>query len=65
MPSDAHKRARNKWDAANMANLAVKVRRDYAERVRAACQAAGTTPAAVIRAGLDRFLQEHDTSGDN
>lgn len=60
--SEARKRANKKWDAANMQNLSIKVRRDYADRIRAATAAAGTTPAAIMRRALDDFMQAQDNS---
>ena len=57
--SEARKRANKKWDAANMQNLSVKVRRDYAERIRAAAATAGTTPATIMRQALDDFMEKH------
>ena len=57
MVSEARKRANKKWDAANMTNLSVKVRRDYADAIRAAALEAGTTPAAIMRRALDEFMQ--------
>ena len=60
--SEARRRANKKWDAANMQNLSVKVRRDYADRIRAAATAAGTTPAAIMRRALDEFMQEYEDS---
>ena len=35
--SDAKKKANNKWDAAHMQNLSVKVRREYADQIRENC----------------------------
>lgn len=61
--SEARKRANKKWDAENMTNLSVKVRREYAERIRAAAAAAGTTPGAVMRRALDQLVAEHDGGG--
>ena len=54
--SEARKRANKKWDADNMRNLSIKLRKEYAEEVKRACQEAGTTPAAVMRAAIDRFM---------
>ena len=45
---DYQKKARNKWDAANMATLGTKVKREEAERVRAAAAAAGQSTSAYI-----------------
>jgi predicted transcriptional regulator len=58
--SEAKKAANKKWDAANMKNLSVKVRRDYAERIKAAAAAAGTTPSTIMRKALDDFMQGQD-----
>ena len=60
--SEARRRANKKWDAENMQNLSVKIRRDYADRIRAAAAAAGTTPAAIMRRALDDFMTSQDRS---
>lgn len=57
--SKAQRAAANKWDAANMAVLACKVRRDAADEFKTACKAAGTTPNAVFRAAIDDFMEQH------
>ena len=54
--SDARKRANKKWDADNMRNLSIKLRKEYAEQVKIACKEAGTTPGAVMRAAIDSFM---------
>ena len=59
--SEAKKAANKKWDAVNMKNLSVKVRRDYAERIKAAAAAAGTTPSTIMRKALDEFMRETET----
>ena len=59
MPSEAHKRASKKWDAANMQNLSIKVRRTYADQIREATARAGTTPAAIMRKAIDEFMKDH------
>jgi len=59
MPSEAHKRASKKWDAVNMTNLSIKVRRTYADEIRRATAEAGTTPAAIMRKAIDEFMQNH------
>ena len=61
MVTPAKRRSNNAWDAANMTILACKVRKDYADRVRAACAANGDTVNAVIREALDKYLDEHGT----
>lgn len=57
--SEARKRANRKFDAKTYTMLGCKVRKDYAEQVKAACEAAGTTPNAIFRAALDRFMADH------
>jgi hypothetical protein len=54
--SDAQKRATKKWNNANMQTLSVKVKRDYADQIRAKAAEKGTTPAAIIRKALDEFM---------
>ncbi len=56
-PSEAQKRASKKWDAANMQNLSVKVRREYADQIREKCAEKGTTPGAIMRKALDDFME--------
>lgn len=58
--SEARKKANKKWDAANMTNFSVKLRRDYAERIKAAAAAAGTTPSTIMRNALDDFMTAQD-----
>lgn len=55
--SEAKKKANNKWDAANMQNLSVKVRREYADQIRAKAAEKGTTVGAILRKALDDFMK--------
>ncbi len=55
--SDAKKKANKKWDAANMQNLSVKVRRDYADQIREKAAEKGTTIGAILRKALDDFMK--------
>lgn len=57
--SKAQRTAANKWDAANMAVISCKARRDLIDNFKAACKAAGTTPNAVFRAAIDDFMAQH------
>lgn len=52
--------ANRKWDRANMVNLCCRVRREYADRVRRVCQDNGESVNAVIRAALDRYLEQYE-----
>ena len=56
--SEARKKANKKWDAANMQNLSVKVRRDYADQIRAKCAEKGTTVGTILRKALEEFMKE-------
>ena len=62
--TDAKRKANNKYIAANMTVLGCKVRRDKAERFKAACKEAGTTPNAVFTGAIDSFMDEH-AQGEN
>lgn len=64
MVSETQKKARNKWDAANMTVLGCKVRKDKAEQFKAACKAAGTTPNAVFTAAIQQFMEEQNRAGE-
>ena len=57
--SEAKKKSNQKWDKENMTNLAIRVRRTYADQIRAACRAAGTTPATIMRQAIDDFMQDY------
>lgn len=59
MVSEAQRRARNRWDAQHMQMLGVKVRRDYAQHLRAVTATHGDTVAGVLRAALDDYLAAH------
>ena len=54
--TDAKRRANNKYIKENMTILACKVRKDYAERVKALAAADGTTVNAIIKAALDEYI---------
>ena len=64
MIPQAKRKSNNKWDRENMTVLCCKVRRDYAERLRAVIADNGDTVNAVIRRALDEYLSEHDGPGD-
>lgn len=54
--SKAKRAANNKWDAANMAVITCKARRDLIDDFKAACWTAGDTPNAVIRRTMEDYL---------
>lgn len=56
MVSDTQKKARIKWDSANMTNLSCKLRKDRAAEFKELCWQRGTTPNAVFRLVIDQFM---------
>lgn len=56
MVSDSQKKASAKWDKENMTVLACKVKRETAERFKAACAANGTTSNAVLQQAVKNYL---------
>lgn len=64
MVSEIQKKARNKWDSANMVVLGCKIRRDKAEQFKAACKAAGTTPNAIFTAAINEFMDKEKVAGE-
>ena len=61
MVSRAKRASNNRWDADNMTVLGCKVRRDRAERFKAACKASGTTPNAVFNRAIDETLKQYQS----
>ena len=59
MQTEAQKTATQKWQKKNMVVLSCKVRRDRADRVRAAAAANGDTINGILRQALDQYLEEH------
>lgn len=59
--TEAQKRANAKWDAANMAVISVKMRRDLAEQFAALTKANGTTRNAVLLAAAREYIRTHST----
>lgn len=59
MISEKKKASNAKWDKENMTSLACRVKKDYAEKFKAACAEAGTTPNAVLKQAVEEFLQVH------
>lgn len=55
--TESQRKAKNKWDSANMTNLCLKIRKDYAEAIKAKCKAHNTTPSAIMRKAIDDFME--------
>lgn len=60
MPTDTQRRARNKWDAENMSVIPCKLKREIAERFKAAAKSNGTTPNELIRGWIAAYLFEQN-----
>lgn len=58
--TDAGRRANAKWDAAHMAVLSCKLRREIADSFKEAAAARGMTPAALMRELIDNYLEVTD-----
>lgn len=58
MVTEAQKRATNKWSAANMSVLGVKVRKDYADEVRKKAKERGDTVNGILKAALGKYMEE-------
>lgn len=54
--TDAQRRANNKYIAKSMTVLGCKVRKEYAEKVRAKCKEDGTTVNAILKRALDEYM---------
>lgn len=57
MQTEAQRRATDKWQAKNLTNVAARVRREAAEEFKAAAQAAGTTPNALLKAFIEDYIK--------
>ena len=56
MVTDAKRRANRKYDALHMTVLGCKVRKGYADQIRAEAKARGTTVNAILLEALRRFM---------
>lgn len=65
MITSAQKRARNKWDAENMAVLSCKLKREIAETFKAAAKANGATPNELIRGWIEEYLSHDSTTEED
>ena len=65
MPTEAQKRARNKWDAENRTVIGCKMRREDAAAFKAATQANGTTPNELIRGWVGEYMNRETSTMTN
>ena len=63
--SPARRAANNRWDAANMSVLSVKMRRERADIIRNAAAAAGQSVSAyILQAINERMERDNNKSRD-
>lgn len=55
--TDAQRRANNKYISEHMTVLGCKVRKDYADKVRAKCKEDGMTVNAILKRVLDEYME--------
>lgn len=55
--SEAKRRANNKYIKENMTTLACKVRKEYADQVKAKAAENGETVNAIIKRALDNYME--------
>lgn len=56
--TEAQQRATRKWDAQHMTQVKVGMRREEADAFKARCAENGTTPSAVLREAIQRYMEE-------
>jgi NRPS condensation-like uncharacterized protein len=59
-PSDAQKKASQKWDKENMSVIGCKVKKEEAERFKAYCAEQGKTSNAVLREYVFECIGERE-----
>ena len=59
MPTEEQKRARDKWDAANMTTIGVKMRRDEALELAILAEQNGTTRNAILLQAARDYIRQH------
>lgn len=58
--NDAQRKARDKWDSANMAYQTVKVSKALLESFREACKARGDKVNTVLRHAMEAYVRESE-----
>lgn len=56
--TDAQRRAKQKYEAKAYTTIGCRMRREEAEAFSTACRAHGTTINAVLKAAVDKFMEE-------
>lgn len=63
--SEAKKKANQKWDSANMATMACKVKREQAEQFRAYCTNKGEAVNAVLQGFVSSCINGTESGSQN
>lgn len=63
MVTKAKMEANRRWDRDNMTSLSCRVRREYADRVRALCAENGESVNSILKAALDDYLRQYGQDG--
>lgn len=65
MPTEAQKRARDKWDAENMSVISCKIKCDVAEKFKTVAKSHSTTPNELIRIWIEAYLSQNSTTEED
>lgn len=65
MPRESQKKARNKWDKENMANLSCKVKKEQAERFKEYAAYTGTTANALLKKFVLETIEKAEKTQDS
>lgn len=57
--SEKKKKSNAKWDKENMTVLACKVRKEVADKFKAACKSEDTTSNAVLQQAVNDYIEAH------
>ena len=58
MVTPAKRAANRAWDKANMVNMSCRVRREFADRVRAVAAERGDSINGIIKDALEAYLEQ-------
>ena len=59
MLSEAKKKGNQKWDAANLKGITIKLTNDVMEEFRRICELNGDTPYSVLRKAVDAYIEQN------
>lgn len=59
--TESQRKAKNKWDAANMTSISIKIKKEYADSIRAACVADNIRVSDIIYKALSDYMNKRGT----